>query len=206
MPRIGLLGGTFNPPHIGHLVCAMEAREQLGLDVIRLVPTGVPPHKVVAADPGAQTRLQLCLAAAAGEPGLEVSRVELERPGPSYTADTLRDLHDELPEAELSFIVGGDQARGLAGWRDPATVLALARLAVAERGGVRRVDVLEALSGLDAADGRVDVFDMPRLDVSSSMIRDRVARGRPIRHLVPDAVAERIRSLGLYRVGETAWT
>ncbi len=206
MARIGLLGGTFNPPHVGHLVCAMEARDQLGLDVVRLVPTGVPPHKTVAADPGAETRLELCLAAAAGDPGLEVSRVELDRPGPSYTADTLRDLHDEHPEADLTFIVGGDQARGLRGWREPARVLALARLAVAEREGVRRADVLEALSGLAGADGRVDLFDMPRLDVSSSMIRDRVARGRPIRHLVPDAVAERIRSLGLYRVGETAWT
>lgn len=205
-PRIGLFGGTFNPPHIAHLVCAMETRDQLGLDVVRLVPTGVPPHKIAQADPGVETRLELCRLAAVGDDGLEVSRVEADRPGPSYTADTLRALHDESPQAELTFIVGGDMAHALPEWREPETVLSLARLAVAEREAVRRQDILGRLRALDGAAGRVDFVDMPRLDVSSSMIRDRVSSGRPIRHLVPDAVAERIRSLGLYRVGETAWT
>ena len=205
MARVGLLGGTFNPPHLAHLVCAMEARDQLGLDVVRLVPAGVPPHKEVAGDPGVEVRLELCGLAAAAEPGLEVSRVEANRPGPSYTADTLRALRDESPEDDLTFIVGGDMAYALPEWREPAAVLALARLAVAEREGVRRADILERLdsAGLEGAADRIDFFDMPRLDVSSSMLRRRVAAGRPIRHLVPPAVADRIASLGLYRV--EAW-
>jgi nicotinate-nucleotide adenylyltransferase len=201
--RVGLLGGTFNPPHIGHLVCAMEARDQLDLDVVRLIPAGVPPHKVVEADPGVEIRLELCRAAAAAEPGLEVSRVEADRDGPSYTVDTLRVLHDEAPEDELTFIVGGDMAYALPTWREPEAVLELARLAVAEREGVRRADILERLAGLRGVPERISFFDMPRLDVSSSQLRRRVAAGRPIRHLVPEAVADRITSLGLYRV--EAW-
>jgi nicotinate-nucleotide adenylyltransferase len=203
--RVGLLGGTFNPPHLAHLVCAMEARDQLGLDVVRLVPAAVPPHKEVPGDPGVEIRLELCRLAAAAEPGLEVSRAEADRPGPSYTADTLRALHDESPGDDLTFIVGGDMAYALPEWREPAAVLALARLAVAEREGVRRTDILERLqsAGLEGAAERIDFFEMPRLDVSSSMLRRRVAAGRPIRHLVPSAVADRIASLGLYRVG--AW-
>jgi nicotinate-nucleotide adenylyltransferase len=205
MARVGLLGGTFNPPHIGHLVCAMEARDQLGLDVVRLVPTGVPPHKQVDADPGVEARVELCRLAAAGEPGLEVSRAEADRPGRSYTVDTLRALHDAAPGDELTFIVGGDMAHSLRSWHDPERLLSLARLGVAEREDVRRRDILDALEGLAGVPERVAFFDMPRLDVSSSLLRRRVAAGRPIRHLVPEAVADRIASLGLYRVGETAW-
>ena len=205
MARVGLLGGTFNPPHIGHLVCASEARDQLGLDVVRLVPAAVPPHKEVPADPGAAVRLELCRLAVAGDAGLEVSPIELERPGPSFTVDTLRALHDDAPEDELTFIVGGDQAHGLPAWREPEAVLELARLAVAEREEVRRLDVLERLDGLRGVPERVDFFDMPRLDVSSTLLRRRVAAGRPIRHLVPDAVAERIATLGLYGVEQAAW-
>jgi nicotinate-nucleotide adenylyltransferase len=203
--KVGLLGGTFNPPHIGHLVCAMEARDQLGLDVVRLVVAAVPPHKEVVADPGVEVRLELCALAAGDEPRLEVSRIEADRGGPSYTADTLRALHEDAPEDELTFIVGGDMAYALPAWREPEVVLGLARLGVAEREGVRRGDILERLSaaGLPGVPERIDFFDMPRLDVSSSQLRRRVAAGRPIRHLVPDAVADRIASLGLYRV--EAW-
>jgi nicotinate-nucleotide adenylyltransferase len=201
--RVGLLGGTFNPPHVGHLVCALEARDQLELDVVRLVVAGVPPHKEVPSDPGADVRAALCDLAVAGDPGLEVSRIELERPGPSYTVDTLRALHDKAPEDELTFIVGGDMAYALPTWREPEAVLELARLAVAEREGVRRADILDRLAGLPGVPGRIAFFDMPRLDVSSSVLRGRVAAGRSIRHLVPEAVADRIASLGLYRVG--AW-
>jgi len=203
--RVGLLGGTFNPPHIGHLVCALEARAQLGLDVVRLMPASVPPHKAVPHDPGAPVRLELCRLAVAGDEGLEVCSIELERPGPSFTVDTLRALHDDSPEDELTFIVGGDQAHGLPAWREPEAVLELARLAVAEREEVRRRDVLERLDGLRGVPERVDFFEMPRLDVSSTLLRRRVAAGRPVRHLVPDAVAERIATLGLYEVEQAAW-
>jgi nicotinate-nucleotide adenylyltransferase len=202
MPRVGLLGGTFNPPHLAHLVCAMEARDQLSLDVVRLVPAAVPPHKEVLHDPGVEVRIELCERAAASEPGLEVSRIEADRPGPSYTVDTLRALHDAFPGDDLTFIVGGDQAIGLPTWREPENVLALARIGVTGRTEVDRQDVLDALGSLDVS--RVAFFAMPRLDVSSTLIRERVAAGRPIRHLVPAAVAERIASLGLYREAVTA--
>ena len=203
--RIGLLGGTFNPPHVGHLVCAMEARDQLELDLVRLVVAGMPPHKEIAADPGIRVRFELSELAAASEPGVQVSRIEADRPGPSYTIDTLRALHDQSPEHELTFIVGGDMAFSLPEWREPEAILELARLAVAERLEVRRENILERLAGLAGVPERLDFFDIPRIDVSSSDLRARVAAGRPIRHLVPDAVAGRIASLGLYRVGEAAW-
>lgn len=205
MARIGLLGGTFNPPHLGHLVCAMEARDQLGLDAVWLVPAAVPPHKAAPDDPGVEVRVQLCRLAAAEEPGLEVSRIDADRPGPSYTVDTLRALHDESPDDELTFIVGGDMAYSLGEWRAPEALLELARFAVAEREEVRRQDILDRLAGLRGVPERIDFFEMPRLDISSSLLRRRVAAGRPIRHLVPDAVAERIASLGLYRAGAKAW-
>jgi nicotinate-nucleotide adenylyltransferase len=195
--RIGLLGGTFNPPHIGHLVGAQSAREQLGLDVVRLLPAATPPHKAVPDDPGVEVRLELCAAAAAGDPGLEVSRVEADRPGPSYTVDTLRALAQQSPDDELWFIVGGDMAYTFAQWREPVEILRLARLAVAEREAVRRADIRERLSGLRGASEQVDFFDMPRLDVSSSLLRSRVAAGRSIRYLVPEAVRERVDALGL---------
>ena len=202
--RVGLLGGTFNPPHVGHLVCAMEARDQLSLDIVLLVPARHPPHKEIEADPGVEVRVELAQLAAAAEPGLEVSRVEADRPGPSYTVDTLERLHDEAPENELIFIVGGDMAYSLGQWREPERLLRLARLAVAEREGIRRADIVQRLSGLAGVPDRIDFFDMPRIDISSSALRRRIAAGRPVRHLVPDAVAKRIDALGLYRVGATA--
>jgi nicotinate-nucleotide adenylyltransferase len=199
------MGGTFNPPHLAHLVCAMEARDQLALDVIRFVPAGYPPHKEVDADPGVEARVELCRLALEAEPGVELSLVEVERPGPSYTVDTLRLLHDAAPEDDLTFIMGGDMAFSFPQWRDPEGILALARIGVAEREGVRRQDILERVSSIPGAAERVEFFDMPRLDISSSALRRRVAAGRPIRHLVPAAVAERIAARGLYRVGEAAW-
>jgi nicotinate-nucleotide adenylyltransferase len=197
--RLGLLGGTFNPPHVGHLVCAQEAFVQLELDRVILVPVHVPPHKAVEADPGVEHRVAMCAAAVAGDPRFAVSRLEADRPGPSYTVDTLRTLHDDAPEDELIFIVGGDQAQSLPAWREPSAVLGLAELAVAEREGVRRADVLGRLAALPGAPHRVRFFDMPRIDVSSSLVRRHVAVGHPIRYLVPDRVADYIADAGLYR-------
>jgi nicotinate-nucleotide adenylyltransferase len=194
--KLGLLGGTFNPPHIGHLVCAQQALAQLELDRILFVPVHEPPHKGVEADPGVEHRVELCRRAVAGSDRFEVSLVEAEVPGPSYTVDTLRRLHERCPGDDLTFIVGGDMALSLPTWREPAAVLELAELGVAEREGVRRADIAERLSGLGA--DRVRFFDMPRLDVSSSLIRRFVAAGRPIRYLVPDGVAAYIAESGMY--------
>jgi nicotinate-nucleotide adenylyltransferase len=195
--RLGLLGGTFNPPHVGHLVCASLACEALELDRVLLVPVNEPPHKAVEADPGVEHRIELCRLAAAGDERLDVSLVDAEVPGPSFTVDTLSRLHDRCPGDQLTFIVGGDMALSLPAWREPAAILELAELGVAERESVRRADIAERLSDLGTENVRF--FDMPRIDVSSSLVRRLVAAGRPIRYLVPDPVAGYIERVGLYR-------
>ena len=198
--RVAILGGTFNPPHLAHVLCASEAADQLGLDRVILMPVFAPPHKEAPEDPGPEVRLELCALAAAGDERLEVSRQEIDRGGASYTVDTLRELHARHPEHELTFIVGGDMAVSLPTWKEPRTVLQLATLAIAERSGALRRDVTERLTaefGEDVSE-RLTFFDMPRMDISSSEIRGRVAAGRTIRYLVPDAVAEHIAERGLY--------
>jgi nicotinate-nucleotide adenylyltransferase len=194
--RVGLLGGTFNPPHLAHLVCAQEALLQLDLDRVLLVPVGVAPHKAIEAEPGVEHRVAMCEAAVAADERFAVSRADVDRDGPSYTVDLLRALGGA---DELTFIVGGDMAHSLPSWRDPEGVLALARLGVAQREDVRRADISARLAGLAGAAERVVFFDMPRLDISSSLIRRRAAAGRSIRYLVPDAVAGYIERERLYR-------
>ena len=192
------MGGTFNPPHLGHLLCAQEALIDLGLDEVVLIPVNAPPHKSNEHDPGVAHRVAMCELGIAGEPRFSVSRMEADRPGPSYTVDTLEALHASRPGIELTFIVGGDMAAALPSWRDPERVVALAQFAVAERAGHERKVILERVSAVTGAVDRVRFFDMPRLDISSSLIRRRVAAGRPIRYLVPDGVAQYIEREGLY--------
>ena len=194
---MGLLGGAFNPPHVGHLICAQEAREQLGLDSVLLVPMGTAPHRQIEQDPGSDVRMELCERAVAGDGGLGVSRIEADRAGPSYTVDTLRLLRERLPEDELTVILGADQAARLPAWRSPQEVLSLATVAAAARGGLDEEAVRGGLAGL-AGSERVVFFDMPRIDVSSSLVRQRVASGRSIRYLVPDGVADHVEARGLY--------
>jgi nicotinate-nucleotide adenylyltransferase len=196
--RIGLLGGTFNPPHLGHLVCAQDAWAQLELDRVLFVPVHTPPHKPIEADPGVEHRVELCRRAVAGDERLGVSRVEADVAGPSFTVDTLRRLNDSRPEDQLTFIVGGDMAHALPRWREPEAILALAELGVAERLEVRREEILQALGGIPGALERVRFFDMPRIDVSSTLVRRRVAAGEPVRYLVADAVADYIGRERLY--------
>jgi nicotinate-nucleotide adenylyltransferase len=190
--RIGVLGGTFDPPHIGHLIAASEALWQLGLDVVRLVPARTPPHKTAGEQTEPDLRAAWVEAAIAGAPGLELSRVELDREGPSYTADTLEAMAAAEPGAELWFILGADQLAGLPRWRDPRRILAAARLAVVPRAG----HDARALAG-QVAPGRADVLDVPEIGVSSSMIRERVAAGLPVRFLVPPEVEKSLRREGL---------
>jgi nicotinate-nucleotide adenylyltransferase len=199
MARIGILGGSFNPPHLAHLVCASEAAAQLGLDRVLLTPVAAPPHKDAERDPGPQERLELCRLAIEGDERLGVCDLEVLRGGPSYTVDTLRELHARTPEDDLTFIVGGDIALGLPSWHEPEAVLGLARLAVAERSGAGREDVSALMSQHFGTAADPVFFDMPRLDISSSLIRRRVAQGLPIRYLVPHSVAEHIARGRLYR-------
>jgi nicotinate-nucleotide adenylyltransferase len=196
--RVGILGGTFNPPHLGHLVCAQEAYLQLGLDRVILMPVHTPPHKQLDDDPGPQHRLELCRLAVAGDERMAVSDIETSRPGPSYTIDTLRELHAKEPDTELFLILGGDVAAGLSQWREPEAVLELATPAVAKRRGTPRSRVDGALERVPGGE-RAEFFRMPRIGVSSTMIRRRVKAGQPIRYLVPDAVIGYIEREGLYR-------
>jgi nicotinate-nucleotide adenylyltransferase len=196
--RIGILGGTFNPPHLGHLICAQEAYLQLGLDRVTLIPARIPPHKPVEDEPGAEHRLELCRLAVSGdEQRFDVSDIEIMREGPSYTVDTLEELHSSAPDQELFLIVGGDIAAGLPSWHRAERVLSLATLAVAKRRGTSRVAVDGALGQLQGGE-RACFFRMPRIGISSTMLRDRVRCGQPIRYYVPDAVESYIEQHRLY--------
>jgi nicotinate-nucleotide adenylyltransferase len=197
--RVGILGGAFNPPHIGHLVCAQEAIVQLDLERVIFVPTARPPHRELEQDPGVEARVEMCEAATADDERFDVSRVELDREGPSYTVDTLRGMHAENPDDELFLLLGGDQAASLGDWREPEEVLRLATVAVVERVGFSSHAVAIKLGRLPGAD-KVRFLDMPVMQVSSSLIRRRVAEGKPIRYLVPDAVVDYIRERHLYSV------
>jgi nicotinate-nucleotide adenylyltransferase len=176
-------------------VLAQEAHAQLGLEQLVLVPFARPPHRELEQDPGPDVRLAMCEEAIARDPRFAVSRVELDRAGLSYTVETLRELHAARGDDELVLVLGGDQAVTLPTWHEPAEVLSLATVAVAEREEWRRSEVLDAIGGLG---GEVTFFDMPRVDVSSSLVRRRLREGKPIRYLVPDAVAERITRESMY--------
>lgn len=184
--RIGVLGSLCNPPHVGHATLARCAAEQLGLERVLLVPTGVPSHREPPDEPPA-VRLALAEAAAADEPVLECSSVEVDRDGPSYMADTLELLRGYLGQP-LVLLLGADQYATLDTWHDPERVRALADLAVAPRAGVE--------AELDAG---VERIAMPVVDVSSTGIRRRVAAGESIEGLVAPGVAQLIAEQGLYR-------
>jgi nicotinate-nucleotide adenylyltransferase len=192
-----VLGGTFNPPHIGHLICAQEAFAALALDTVMWIPAREPPHKTVESDPGAAHRLELCRCAVLGDRRYEVSDIEVRRDGPSYTVDTLLELHSTTPDSELFLILGGDAAAGLGSWREPERILSVAQLAVAKRRGTARESVVSALAGIRGGD-RAHFFRMPRIGVSSTMIRRRVRARQPIRYLVPEPVAGYIEANTLY--------
>jgi nicotinate-nucleotide adenylyltransferase len=153
-----------------------------------------PPHKASPGDPGPDVRLDLCRLAVAGDDRLGVCDAEVRRGGPSFTVDTLREFDGS---DELTFIVGGDMAMSLPAWREPAEILRRARLGVAERGEVRRAEIEQTLAPFPGA--RLAFFTMPRIDISSTDIRARVAAGRSVRHRVPDAVSAAIAERGLYR-------
>jgi nicotinate-nucleotide adenylyltransferase len=188
-PRMGVLGSLCNPVHVGHLLLCQEATWQLGLSRVVLVPTGTPPHRPAPAEPAA-LRLRLAQAAAIGNPALSVSQIEIDRPGPSYMADTLAELAERYPGSRLVLLLGSDQYAALSTWHEPELVAQRATIAVAHRPGV---------SAALRVDASIERIEMPQVDISSSMIRERVAVGRPIRHLVPEPVRELIEAEGLYR-------
>jgi nicotinate-nucleotide adenylyltransferase len=196
--RLGILGGTFNPPHLAHLVCAQEAHRELALDRVLLIPAAIPPHKPVEQEPGAKHRLQMCQLAVGDDQRFQVSDVELRREGPSYTVDTLDVLSSQATNDELVLILGGDIAAGLPEWHRPERVLELATVAIAQRRGTPREQVQRALARLRGSE-RARFFEMPRIEISSTMVRRRVGGGLPIRYFVPDQVLDYIEREGLYR-------
>jgi nicotinate-nucleotide adenylyltransferase len=194
--RIGVMGGTFDPIHHGHLVAAEEARWQFDLDTVVFVPTGQPWQKPVGVSP-AEDRYQMTVIATASNPAFTVSRLEIDHPGPTYTIDTLRRLQAQQPEGtRLYFITGADAVLQLLTWKEPDQVLALTEFIAASRPGFDLDSLVKQVPG---APGRIHRMDIPALAISGSDLRARVARGAPIRYLMPDGVAGYISEHGLYR-------
>ena len=202
--RLGIMGGAFDPIHMAHLVVAEEALLQFRLDQVLFMPAGDPPHKDRRMPP-ADLRYLLVSAATAGNPRFSVSRFEIDRDAASYTVDTLEYLSGVVaPGSELFFLIGGDAALDILTWKRPERVLELASFIVATRPGYdlsrlsESLEQIELRSPAPGAADRVKVMEIPGLAISSSMIRQRLAEGKPVRYLVPDLVAELIEKSGFY--------
>jgi nicotinate-nucleotide adenylyltransferase len=203
---IGILGGTFDPFHDGHLGLARAARDQLGLERILLVPAAVPPHKQGRPISPAAVRLAMVEAGIAGEPRLAASRIELDRAGPSWTVDTVAALAEEERaagrEPDLTVILSAESFAGLASWHEPLRLLDLARVAVAPRAGHPPPDAASIAGMFPGHEDRIVLFDGPRVDVSASDVRRRAAGSQSLARLVPPGVAEVIAADRLYRQPE----
>lgn len=184
--RTGLLGGTFDPPHHGHLIAAQDACEALALDRVLFIPAGTPPHKREQPLTAAHLRVEMVRRAIAGDPRFVLDELETRRPGPSYTVDTLRELRMRAPGDELFLLIGADQYAEFATWRAVPEIRTLCRIAVLDR---------EGAGAVGPEDIRVPVT---RIDISASDLRLRAAAGRSLRYLVPPAVVAIIEEAGLY--------
>jgi len=201
--RIGVMGGTFDPVHNGHLVTAEEARFQLGLDGVVFVPSARPPHKEAAGCSSVDDRLVMVGLAIEGNDRFSVSTLEIEREGPSYTVDTVRQLRaDHGGDPEFFFITGADAVLEILTWKDPEELLSECMLVAATRPGYTLERLEEALPGRNSrgepAIGRVRVLEVPALAIASTDIRDRVSGGRPFRYMVPEKVWRYVAERGLY--------
>jgi nicotinate-nucleotide adenylyltransferase len=198
--RLGLLGGTFDPIHFGHLLLAERCREECGLDRVWFLPAGQPPHKAAEGISAGQQRAEVVEFAIAGHPHFEVNRLELGRVGRSFTVDTLREIHAEDPSRELFFLIGADSLADLPGWRDPAGIVELATIVAVNRGDrpLPDLDQLRRELGHKVAD-RVRLVTMPGIDLSSTDIRARVREGKSIRFMTPRPCEVYIHEHGMYR-------
>lgn len=196
---LGVLGGTFDPIHVAHLALAQEAAESLGLERVLFIPAGSPPHKPGVEISAGEDRLAMVKLAIRGNDRFAVGSLELDRPGPSYTADTLEALVADRGPGAITLILSADAFLGLPSWHEPRHILELARLAVAPRDGYPEAGpgfMTEQFPGLE---DRAVFLDGPRIRLSASALRDRAAAGRSLRYLVPDAVAAYIGDHDLYR-------
>ena len=199
LPALGLFGGTFDPPHFGHLVVAQEAAELLGLERVWFLPAGQPPHKRGQVISPLADRLRMVELAIGDNPRFELSRADCERSEPSFTVDLLTRLRAELGRTtELFFLVGMDSLLDLQTWREPERVLELCTLVAVTRPGHPAPDLAEVEARLPGSSSRSRLLETPGVDVSSTDLRARVAAGRSTRYLVPDAVRHYITAAGLY--------
>jgi nicotinate-nucleotide adenylyltransferase len=203
----GIFGGTFDPPHLGHLIVARDAALALGLDRVLFVPAASPPHKQGVQMTPARQRAQMLELAIRGDEHFSMDTLELKRQGASYSIDTLRELTGRHPDVHWTLLIGADQYREFATWRDPEQIRRLARIAVVMRGGTHGAAEVEAMGTAYYAPHRPPVHDLDngdvavgatRIDISATSIRRRVADGLPIRYLVPPAVEDFIFEQGLY--------
>ena len=194
--RLGVMGGTFDPVHHGHLLTAEEAAVQFGLAQVVFVPTGQPWMKQEGEVSAAEHRYLMTVIATASNPRFAVSRTEIDRVGPTYTVDTLRSLKEENADAELFFVTGADAMLEIFQWKDPAEILLMAHFIAATRPGY---DLAHFEAEAPTALPNVSVMNIPALAISSTDIRQRVREGRPIRYLVPEGVKSSIEKASLYR-------
>jgi nicotinate-nucleotide adenylyltransferase len=200
VPRVGIFGGTFDPIHYGHLTAAEECRQALGLDVVLFMPAGDPPHKRGIALSPAVDRVTMVELAIAGNEAFRLSRVDVDRAGPSYSVAALDRLRAEWgPAAELWFVMGADSLAEILTWRDPARLLRLTRIAAVNRPGAPPPRPAELAARLPGAAERIDLIEIPDLAISGTALRRRVASGQTIRYQLPDAVERYVRERGLYR-------
>ena len=200
--RIGIFGGTFDPPHIGHLILAAETRSQLNLDRLLWVLTPDPPHKQMQRITSLEQRLEMVMAAIRDDPQFELSRIEIDRPGPHYAVDTVRLLGELYPAAELVYLIGGDSLFDLPTWHRPREFIEeCGQIGVMRRpGDAIDVDCLEAkLPGIRA---KLAIITSPLLEISASEIRARISAGRPYRYYLPDPVYRIILTRSLYQTEE----
>ncbi len=199
--KVGVLGGTFDPIHTAHLVMADEVRVRLNLDEILFVPAGEPWLKTAHFISLAEHRVQMVRLAIKGRPHFKLSTVEVERAGPSYTVDTIAELRQQLSiEDDIFFILGWDSVAGLPQWREPARLIEMCYLVAVPRPGYSAPDLPALESLIPGISERLVIMDKPEIDISSSAVRERVARGLAIRHLVPEAVVRYIKRHKLYLV------
>lgn len=199
----GIMGGTFDPIHVGHLAVAEEAREALGLDRVLFVPAGEPPHKPAGSVTPVEHRVAMVQAAILDNPSFELSTIEVDRPGPSFTVDTVEALARAHPGAALHVILSAETFAELPTWHEPERLFAAARVAVVPREGYPAPDPAWLAAAFPGREDRVDYLEGPRLGLSSTAIRGRVAAGRSIRYLVPDLVGAYIAGKHLYRSSAT---
>lgn len=200
--KLGVMGGTFDPIHYGHLFVAEEARGAAGLDRVLFVPSGTPPHKRYAGMASAEARYDMVRLATDANPHFDVSRIETDRDGRSYTLDTLREIHALYPESQIYFITGDDAALDILNWHEPYEIVRMATLLTVGRPGYARDKIFELPQEIRAS---IRMIDSPQLDISSTDIRRRVGAGRSIRYMVPEDVRRYIDDNGLYIDSDGEW-